>query len=82
MSTTLSIIILFEVIFGLFIVWGFMHEEKFVAFEDKIIFAVLRKIRRRRAKREIIRREKLNARVVYTPVKPVVKKTASRDSAA
>lgn len=44
-STTLSIIILIEVAFTLFIVWGFMHEEKFVAFEDKIIFAVLRKIR-------------------------------------
>lgn len=82
MSTTLSIIILFEVLFGLFIVWGFMHEEKFVVIEDKIIFAVLRKIRRRRANREIVRREKINTKVVYTPVKPVAKKTTSRDSAA
>lgn len=49
MPTTLSIIIVLEVLFTLFIVWGFMHEEKFVAFEDKIIFAVLRKIRKRRA---------------------------------
>lgn len=47
-STTLSIIILIEVLFVLFIAWGLMHEEKFVAFEDKIIFAVLRKIRARR----------------------------------
>lgn len=82
MSATLSIIILCEVLFTLFIVWGFMHEEKFVAFEDKIIFAVLRKIRRRKANREIIRRERINERVAYTPVKPVAKKTASRDSAA
>ena len=45
MSTTLSVIILIEVLFTLFIAWGLMHEERFVAFEDKIIFAVLRKIR-------------------------------------
>lgn len=53
MSTTMSIIILCEVLFTLFIVWGFMHEEKFVAFEDKIIFAVLRKIRKRKANKNI-----------------------------
>lgn len=47
-SPVLSIIILIEVLFTLFIAWGLMHEEKFVAFEDKIIFAVLRKIRARR----------------------------------
>ncbi len=82
MSTTLSIIISIEVLFTLFIVWGLMHEERFVAFEDKIIFAVLRKIRRSRAKHEYMRREKLNERVVYTPVKPVVKKTVSNDTAA
>ena len=82
MSTTLSVIILIEVLFTLFIAWGLMHEERFVAFEDKIIFAVLRKIRSRRAKHECARREKLNERVYYTPVKPAVKKTVSRDTAA
>lgn len=82
MSTTLSIIIVIEVLFTLFIAWGIMHEERFVAFEDKIIFAVLRKIRRSRAKREYMRREKLNERVMYTPVKPVAKKTVSNDTAA
>ncbi|MBR3767843.1 MAG: hypothetical protein IKL10_06345 [Clostridia bacterium] len=82
MSTTLSIIILCEVIFALFIVWGFMHEELFVAFEDKIIFAVLRKIRSSRSSREALRREKLNEKVYYTPVKPTANKTSSRDTAA
>ena len=82
MSTTLSIIILIEVLFTLFIAWGFMHEERFVAFEDKIIFAVLRRIRRFKAQRECARRERLNERVVYTPVKPVAKKAVSRDTAA
>lgn len=82
MSTTLSIIIIFEVLFTLFIVWGFMHEERFVAFEDKIIFAILRKIRKNKAVREMSRREKLNEKVVYTPVKPVAKKANSRNTAA
>lgn len=82
MSTTLSIIIIFEVLFTLFIVWGFMHEERFVAFEDKIIFAILRKIRKNKAVHEMSRREKLNEKVVYTPVKPVAKKASSRNTAA
>ncbi|MBE6717203.1 MAG: hypothetical protein E7573_09820 [Ruminococcaceae bacterium] len=82
MTTAVSLLILGEVIFALFIVWGFMHEERFVAFEDKIIFAVLRAVRRKKAHREIARREKINEKVVYTPVKPVKRTTASRDSAA
>ena len=47
MSPILAVIIVLEVLFTLFIVWGFMHEERFVAFEDKIIFAILRKIRKK-----------------------------------
>lgn len=48
-STTLSIIILAEVLLTLLIAYCFIkHEEKFVAFEDKIIFAVLRRIRARK----------------------------------
>lgn len=47
----LAVIIVLEVIFTLFIAWGLLHEEKFVAFEDKIIFAVLRKIRRHKNKK-------------------------------
>ena len=53
-----------------------------MAFEDKIIFAVLRKIRRSRAKKEYMRREKLSVTAAYTPVKPAMKKTVSRDTAA
>ena len=82
MSTTLSVIIVIEVLFTLFVAWGILHEQRLVAFEDKLIFAVLRKIRRSRARREYIRRERLNERVVYTPVKPVAKKAVSRDTAA
>lgn len=82
MSTTLSIIILAEVLFTLFIVWGFLHEERFVAFEDKIIFAVLKKIRKRKSSKEVIRRERINEAVTYTPVRPVRSNHVSKDSAA
>lgn len=50
-SPILSTIIIIEVAFTLFIAWGLLHQEKFVAFEDKIIFAVLRKIRRHKNKK-------------------------------
>lgn len=48
MSVSLSIVILCEVISTLLIVWGFMHKEKLVAFEDKIIRYFLRKFRKTR----------------------------------
>lgn len=51
-SPILAVIIVVEVLLVLFIVWGFMHEEKFVAFEDKIIFAILRKIRNKRSNKK------------------------------
>ncbi|MBE6789617.1 MAG: hypothetical protein IKB08_03515 [Clostridia bacterium] len=82
MSPVLSLIIIAEVLFTLFIVWGFMHEEKFVAFEDKIIFAVLKKIRRTKALRESARRERLNEKVYYTPVKPESSRQLQSDTAA
>lgn len=82
MSPILSIVIVSEVIFTLFIVWGFMHEDRFVAFEDKIIRAVLRKIRKNKASREILRRERLNSEFAYTPVKPESARRVNSDSAA
>lgn len=49
MSTTISIIILIEVLLTLTVAICFIkYEKKFVAIEDKIIFAVLRKIRSKR----------------------------------
>lgn len=49
MSITLSIIIFFEVVFVMFIAWGLMHEEKVVAFEDKIIRKSLKAIRKKKS---------------------------------
>ena len=82
MTTTISFIILAEVLLTLFVVWGFMHEDRFVAFEDKIIFAILRSIRNKKNAAEIAKREKINAKAVYTPVRPVAKTVIKRDTAA
>lgn len=82
MSPILSVIIVLEVLFTLFIVWGFMHEELFVAFEDKIIRAVLRKLRKNKAVREMLRRKRLNEEFTYTPVKPEGTRRVNSDSAA
>ncbi len=46
-DSTLAFIILLEVLFTLFIAWGIMHEEKFVAFEDKIKAIIKAKIKAR-----------------------------------
>lgn len=54
MSTTLSVIILIEVLFTLFIAWGLMHEDRFVAFEDRIIAKVKKRIARKKSDREFM----------------------------
>lgn len=48
LETWLSIIILFEVLITLFILWGFMHEGKFIEFEDRVIYTIKRKIAEKR----------------------------------
>lgn len=48
MAVMFSIVIVIEVLLTAFVAWGIMHEEKLVDFEDKIIFAILRKIRNKR----------------------------------
>ena len=52
LSNLLSTIIFLEVIFTLFIAWGLMHEERFVAFEDRIIAKVKKRIAKKKSKRE------------------------------
>ena len=44
MSLSFAIITVLEVLTGLFLIWGFLNEEKFVALEDRIL-ARLRKKR-------------------------------------
>ena len=51
MSTVIGLIILAEALLGLFIVWGFMHEDRFIRFEQKIAAKHSRAKRLGRAKR-------------------------------
>ena len=82
MATTFSIVIIIEILLTAFVAWGIMHEEKLVDFEDKIILAIRRKLRKELAKRERARRVKLNDKVVYTPVRPERRERAAENSAA
>lgn len=50
----LSIVIFLEVLFTLFIAWGFMHEDKFIAFEDKIIANAKQRISKKKSNREFM----------------------------
>lgn len=43
MSFSFTIATVLEVLVGLFIIWGFFHEEKFIAFEDRIFRRFSRK---------------------------------------
>lgn len=46
MSIGLSVVIFLEILFTLFIAWGLMHEDKFIAFEDALCRKVKKKINR------------------------------------
>lgn len=50
----LSTVIFIEVVATILIVWGFLHEDKVVAFEDRIIKAIRKKTRK--AKRDLCAR--------------------------
>ncbi len=52
------------------VIWAYRHEKALVTAE-KHISKRLRAVRRRRARlKELRRREKINRRAVYTPMKP------------
>lgn len=70
METWLSFVILGEVLITLFILWGFMHEDKFILFEDKIIYNVKLRINAYRRYKNAMARQKLNTTVRFTPEVP------------
>ena len=78
METWLSFVILGEVLITLFILWGFMHESKFIEFEDRIIYAVKMRINASRRRKNTAARQRINAAVRFTPEVP--QKTAARKS--
>jgi hypothetical protein len=54
LANWLSIVIFLEVIFTLFIAWGFMHENRFIAFEDRIIAKIKKRIEQKKSDREFM----------------------------
>lgn len=71
MNTSVAMIILAEVALFLFLVYGFLHEDKFIAFEDKAIAVIRHNIKLRKQRKAAIARRKLNDKVRYTPERPV-----------
>lgn len=70
MDSVLGLIIFFEILLTLGIVFGAMHETTLIRFEDR----VMAKLRGAYARRKAQRQEKANRRFMeqatYTPVKP------------
>ena len=81
MNTGVALVIIAEVFLFLFIVWGFLHENKLIAFEDRIIAVIRHNMKLRRQRRESVRRRRLNDKVRYTPERPT-RRTAGGSRAA
>lgn len=81
MNTGVAFIILAEVALFLFLVYGFLHEEKFIAFEDRVIAVIKHNIKLRKQRKAELRRRKINAKARYTPERPV-RRTVDGDRVA
>ena len=78
MSTAIGIIILAEVVLTLFTVWGLMNEKRFIRFEQNVAAAVRIGLRRLRRKTAAAQHRRVNARVLYTPLRAETPTDASR----
>lgn len=58
MSTGFGLLILAELALTLFIIWGYVHEERFVAFEHKLFSKLFSKIARKKLRLIIGGKEK------------------------
>ena len=82
MDTTLALIIFCELLLTLAIVYGIMHEQALIRFERKAAAKLRTAVKRAKAKKARKNREKFNARVTYTPVKPAARPTRTTKEAA
>ena len=82
MNTTLGLIIFCEILLTLGIVYGMLHEQALIRFERALAARVRASFKRRRLQKEKRDRQKYNARVTYTPVRPRVKAVGSSREAA
>lgn len=56
MSTAFAIRTLIELAFVLFVIYGVLHEQKFIDFEDKVIRLIAKKIYIRKRKKAIAKK--------------------------
>ena len=82
MNTALGLIILCEILLTLAIVYGIMHEDVLIRFERRTAARLRASVRRARADKARKNRERFNARVTYTPVKPARRPGRSTKEAA
>ncbi len=78
MSTALGIIILAEVALTLFTAWGIMNEKRFVRCERRVAAAVKANLLYFSKKRAAAQHRRVNARVLYTPLRANSPHDASR----
>ena len=81
METSVAIIILCEVLFTLFAVWGFLHEQTLVALERRAVRMLRRSIRRRQRARAAAVHRRQNAEALYTPALAVKRGSSSSRAA-
>jgi hypothetical protein len=69
-----------QIAFAAFVVWGILHEEEFVQFEDKIISFVVKLYRRKKfgAKRSIYKTARKVFLFFYIPYRRMKKKVLKR----
>ena len=82
MNTALGLIIFCEILLTLAIVYGIMHEDVLIRFERRTAAKLRARVRRAKARKNRRDREKFNARVTYTPVKPAGRPGRSTKEAA
>lgn len=82
MNTTLSVMILCEVMLTLFVVWGLLHEQSFVRVEHAVVRAVGKKLQAIRRRRAAAAHRRTNRRAVYSPAVTAGKRSAVPTSRA
>ena len=82
MDATLGLLIFGELLLILAIVYGILHEDVLIRFENAVFAAARASFRRRRIKKERENRQKYYERIAYTPVKPSSRADRSTKEAA
>lgn len=68
-------IILAETVLFLFTIYGFLHEDKLMAFERKVIAVIRKNAKLRKQQKAAAQQHRINEKVRYTPERPVRRQT-------